>query len=235
MIRPVLSTTVWSSSNQSCPIWVVVQTHPQPAVGGQAPQVGGQLHRGRPPSAIHGVAGRHRDVAAHQREQHVDGTVLGTHPDLEHRRTGLGVALVERRADVATAGQVVDRRGGVARTDRLDSGRRFHGHQRCHRVGRQQRLGEMLRLAEGDHGAHAGSLTLVEFDVDQTDATATLAHRGDQLDRTRIGRGQEVRRHRHRLEADPGRSLRRTPRGPPSRTAPASHRRGSWARSSSAR
>ena len=100
-MRPSQSTTMWSSSNQSWPICIVVHiTRSQPSAGSAA-QIGGQLHRRRPTESVDAERDRRRHVAAQQREQHVGRDPLRPHPVLDHGRPAVGARL---RTSSATAG-----------------------------------------------------------------------------------------------------------------------------------
>ena len=87
----------------------------------------------------------------------------------------------------------------MAGPDRQHVDRGVHAHQvRHHGVG-EEWLDEVFGFREGDHGVHAGPITLNQLDVHQADPTALLADAGDQQHLAGIGGGQEVRRYRHRV------------------------------------
>ena len=195
MMRPSQSTTMWSSSNQSCPICTVVhKTRSRPSAG--SAQIRGELNRRRPSHSVHAERHRRGHVAAQQREEHVRRNAFRAHPVFDDGRAAVGARREcrQRRPDVATVRQMHDVFHRMPRTDRFESRRWLRLHQRDHRIDRQQWRHVVLGVANRHRRADGSSIALVQLDVDEADPPPALTHGGHHPHRSGVRGPQEIAR-----------------------------------------
>ena len=187
--RPRLSTTVWSSSNQSCPISVqVAMMRSQPSAGRPRRNAVSWTVGAQPVRSTAKVTGA--DRSPHMSANSASGA------------TPRGRAHIWITGGRPSArGAIVDSTGRTSqpspRCTRPASG--WPGPDRLDVVGAAPAPSgpppgwptaaalapsgppRVLGFAEVDHGVHRGAVALVELDVDHADPAAPLADRGHQL------------------------------------------------------